>query len=113
MAWFFLEELQDCEWYGDFQLEVDHQDHNKTNASIGNLRLANTTQNHQYMLKQKNKSSRYKGVSWNKQNKRWHACITLFGQTKYLGYFRDEVEAAQAYDEAAKEHFGWFAHTNF
>lgn len=59
------------------------------------------------------KSSRYKGVSWRKDRKVWTAHIQLNGRLKYLGYFKWEKDAALAYDDAAREHFGQFARTNF
>ena len=32
---------------------------------------------------------------------------------RYIGYFRDRIEAAKAYDRAASEMFGAFATLNF
>src|SRR3989339_698495 len=48
-------------------------------------------------------TSSYKGVSYCKRDKRWIAQIKLNGKTKYLGYYKMELEAALAYNaEAAK-----------
>ena len=58
-------------------------------------------------------TSRFKGVSWDKRRERWLANITLDGKMRRLGSFRDEIAAAQTYDEAARELFGEFARVNF
>jgi len=45
---------------------------------------------------------------------KWCASITIRGRTLSLGGgFPDEIAAAKAYDEAAVELFGEFAHPNF
>ena len=45
--------------------------------------------------------SKYVGVNWNKQMKKWRATITINGKNKSLGLYHDEKEAARMYDEQA------------
>ena len=45
--------------------------------------------------------SKFVGVNWSKQNKKWKAQIKINDKKKYLGYFDDEKEAACKYDEQA------------
>jgi len=35
------------------------------------------------------------------------------GNSKFIGYFQNEIEAAKAYDTAAKKYHGEFAVLNF
>jgi hypothetical protein len=58
-------------------------------------------------------SSRFKGVAWDTWTKNWRAAINVDGKTRKLGRFHDEIAAAQAYDEAARELFGEHARLNF
>jgi hypothetical protein len=58
-------------------------------------------------------TSIYKGVSWIVRESKWRARIKLDGKEVYLGRFHSEIEAAEAYDEAAREHFGAHARLNF
>ena len=45
--------------------------------------------------------SKFVGVSWNKERKKWEVSIQIDGKKKTLGYFHDEKEAACKYDEQA------------
>ena len=45
--------------------------------------------------------------------KRWKAKIKHEGQSIFLGYFDDPIEAAQARDAAAKKYHGPYAWLNF
>jgi hypothetical protein len=58
-------------------------------------------------------TSGYRGVSWDKTNGRWEAKIGYQNKTYHLGRFDSAIEAARAYDAAAKELHGQFAHLNF
>lgn len=98
--------------------QVDHINHDTLDNRRCNLRLATKTQNRQNQTKHRlyqgrATSSQYKGVSWCNFRKKWTASITKDRIRKWLGAFTDEIEAARAYDSAAREHFGEFAHTNF
>ena len=58
-------------------------------------------------------SSRFKGVCWEKWTGKWRAAIVVDGITRRLGRYGDELAAAEAYDEAARELFGEHARLNF
>jgi len=96
--------------------EVDHRDrdglNNRRRGPDGNLRLCTRGQNNANAKKRAGCSSQYKGVTWYKQADKWMAYIKTYGKQIHLGYFDDEIEAALAYNEAAIEHFGEFAHLN-
>ena len=56
--------------------------------------------------------SKYRGVSWASDRGMWRASIRI-EKSIHLGYFTDEVQAALAYDEAARIRFGVMANCNF
>ena len=87
---------------------VDHQDRNKSNNKIDNLRLATTSQNAMNKAVHKNNKSSATGVYWHKKNKRWSASICLNGKSIWLGSFTNKEDAIQARIEAEKKYFGEF-----
>ncbi len=94
-------------------LVPDHIDGDTLNNQRSNLRIATYSQNQQNKtIKKGRKSSKYKGVSWHIQRKRWWAKIKLSHAVKSLGTFNLEDDAGRAYNKAAKEHFGEFARLN-
>jgi hypothetical protein len=58
-------------------------------------------------------TSRFKGVCWDERRGYWTAKIKKNRVSRWLGSFRDEIAAAQKYDEAAHELFGEHARLNF
>jgi hypothetical protein len=94
-------------------LLVDHKNRNPLDNLRSNLRLATASQNMQNVSKMKNTSSRFFGVCFHKRRNKWVASICFEGKKIWLGYFDNEIDAARAYDEAAKKYHKDFARLNF
>jgi len=91
---------------------VDHISGNRHDNRRSNLRICTPAENLRNARKGRG-TSRFKGVFWNAQRRKWGASIHRDGKNIWLGHFTDEVEAARAYDRAARELFGPFAYLNF
>jgi HNH endonuclease/AP2 domain len=93
---------------------VDHINHDGLDNRKTNLRPATRAQNNRHTKKVDTKAgSRYKGVYYDRRDRVWYAKITSNGKTTRLGSFKDEIEAAETYDRAAKKYHGQFAGLNF
>lgn len=91
---------------------IDHKDHDGLNNQKNNLRAGTSKQNSRNSRPIIGKSSSYKGVAWNKHSKKWQAYIKVNNSCKHLGYFNDEKEAAEVYNEASVKYFGDFGNLN-
>lgn len=92
---------------------IDHEDHDGLNNQRYNLRPADQSQNNQNQRPQLGRTSQFKGVRYIGRRGVWQANIKLNGQSRHLGDFASELQAAYAYDAAAREMFGKFACPNF
>lgn len=90
---------------------VDHRDGNGLNNRRSNLRPCTNAQNQQN-TGARGGSSRFKGVSWSSRKGLWLVQFRWNGQYHYVGYFRDEIDAAIAYDTAILPLAGEFARLN-
>ncbi len=96
-------------------LLVDHINRNGLDNRRANLRLATHAQNSQNRTPctKAGKTSKYKGVYWQRGRNKWRSYIRANNKRIFVGHFDSEVEAAKAYDEAARKYHGQFASPNF
>lgn len=91
--------------------KIDHINGNGLDNRRCNLRVCTQSQNIKNQRKTRG-TSKYKGVHWHKPNKKWVVQIKLNGIGRYVGCFISEIQAAKAYNKAAKKLHGEFARLN-
>lgn len=94
-------------------MNVDHIDGDGLNCTRENLRLVTHAQNILNAGPRTTLTSRYKGVYWNKKQRVYMSRIQVDRTCHYLGRFDDPIEAARAYDRAARQLHGQYARLNF
>lgn len=95
-------------YYGEWPTrQIDHQDGDKTNNRISNLRLATYSQNAANSKLRADNTTGLKGVG--RREAKFAAFIQVRGKQRYLGSFHSKERAAAAYAAAAKAAFGEFA----
>lgn len=100
--------------YNKVNLFTDHADGNQLNNQRYNLRPSTKAQNcSNRKIRKNNNSSKYVGVCWKKENNKWCAVISHQNKSLWLGYFKNEEEAAKEYDNAALKLKGNFSVLNF
>lgn len=97
----------------DYRQIIDHINRNLLDNRKSNLRIVTPSQAQMHRRKIMGFSSQYKGVYWAKSDEKWRAHIKKNGLSYYLGRFDNEIDAACAYDEAAKKLFGEYSRLNF
>lgn len=95
---------------------TDHHNRNGLDNRRSNLRDATASTNAMNNRKRQTgtlgkPTSSFKGVCLS--GNRWRSRIRVEGRLIHLGYFADEIDAALAYDSAARIQFGEFARLNF
>lgn len=91
-------------------MDVDHINGNTLDNRKKNLRVVSRSQNEWNRTKQRNNTTGYKGVTF-KEGK-YLARIRVFKKLHHLGYFKEKVDAANAYNLAAIKFHGEFALLN-
>lgn len=90
-------------------MKADHVDNDTLNNQRPNLRVASFHQNN--ANRRFWTATGYKGVT--KDGLRYRARLFVGGVERCLGRFDNPVEAAEAYDDAIRAHYGEFAWLNF
>lgn len=108
---------------------VDHIGGNGLNNRRSNLRICTRSENNHNCVKQKRSESIYKGLTKTKQQNKiklksgeikicdkkyiyWVAKIVVGNKRIFLGSFKNEKDAAIAYNNAAIKYYGEFANIN-
>jgi len=87
---------------------VDHWNHDTLDNQRHNLRPATTSQNTQNSAIRSDNKSGFRGVYFHRRLGKWHAQIKAHGKRISLGFYATKEQAAEAYEEAAKQYFGEF-----
>lgn len=95
----------------DFHCFLSSSDKKYLSPKAGAITLTREQQQ-RYNSGKKESTSKYKGVYWNKEKKKWEARLYSNGKTYRLGRFPTEEEAAKSYDKKAKELFGSMTYQN-
>ncbi len=91
---------------------TDHINGNGFDNRRQNLRPASSPQNLINRGPQVNNTSGFKGVCFDRSRDKWKAQLKKDQKMVFQARFDDKVEAAKAYNKAAKKHFGEFAWLN-
>ena len=81
---------------------LDHINGIKDDNRIENLRECTQQQNTFNRKSEKGSSSQFKGVSWDKRDKKWMVRYRYNGKLYYLGLYETGIEAAEAYQKATE-----------
>jgi hypothetical protein len=86
---YFIENVNNCK-------EIDHQNRDRLDNCVDNLRWVSSSQNQANRGKKQNTTSIYKGVCFDKVRDKWSSRITIDNKQKNLGRFKTEIEANDA-----------------
>lgn len=92
---------------------VDHKNSNTLDNRKSNLRVVpdcNNSMNRK--SRNKNNTSGYRNVSWNKNDKKWVVQMQIDKKNTLLGKFDDVHEAGKFAEEMRKKYYGEFAGKN-
>lgn len=105
MKGFYVHQLVSKVWINNEEgkKEVDHIDKDKNNNHVTNLRWVTRSENNINRRKFKNSSSKYKGVCFVQNIKKWMAYQCVGGRLVKLGYHPTEELAYEAIQNYLKE----------
>ena len=81
-------------------MQIDHKIGNKLCSTMSNMRLVTNRQNNQN--KKIHRAGRLVGATYNKEHNYWQSQIVIDKNKIFLGYYKTEQEAHEAYKIACK-----------
>lgn len=97
LAWLYV--------YGHLPIEdLDHADRNRANNAIANLRYLTAQQHREHRGRNKNNTSGYRGVSYDKFTGRWRAQLKTNYGSVWLGRHDTAEVAYEAYKRGAAQY---------
>jgi hypothetical protein len=101
LAWLYMT--------GKWDESIDHANRDGSDNRWLNLRPATASQQAANRGKNKNNTSGFRGVSFDRQRQKFAAYLTKDRVRRFLGFFSTAEEAHAAYVKAAREGFGLYA----
>lgn len=92
----------------DYSYEIDHINGKPNDNRKENLRKVTHEQNMKNVKIANNNTSGYKGVYYNKRERKWKAMININNKQIHLGTFMTKEEAVEARMKAENEYYGNF-----
>jgi len=85
-----------------YGLQIDHANGNRLDNRTKNLRIVTHRENGVNRIERRKGrvTSKFVGVCLHKPSGMWHSQIGINGKRKSLGYFKNEADAANKYQEA-------------
>jgi hypothetical protein len=100
LAWFYVHGV----WP---PANIDHKDPTPDRNALANIRPATQSQN--LANRRRDNTSGYKGVGKHRASGLWYARLHVGGRQISLGYYRNIIDAHNAYTVAARRYYGAFA----
>lgn len=94
--------------HGEFPKTIDHINGIKNDNRLSNLRNCTISDNAKNKSLFANNKTGYKGVSWCNRSNKYQATCKVNGKKKWLGYFHNVLDAANAYQTYAKQNHAEF-----
>ena len=82
------------------KLVVDHINNISTNDKLYNLQIISHRLN---CTKDRKRTSKYVGVTWDKRRNKWVSVIQINGKSKFLGCYVNEKNASKAYQNELRK----------
>lgn len=95
-----------------FILNDEYAYQKRKNHDFTRNNLATDKYSFRYRKPQKNSSSKYKGVSYERKSRKWVASIYVKGKNIFLGRFSEEKDCAIAYNKAVKKYWNGKGYLN-